>query len=332
MIPEAWIEEAQQRIGSHLLETPLTHDVQRGLYVKWENQQITGSFKARGALNKVLSLEDWERRSGLVAASAGNHGQGVALAGRLTACLVDVFVPEHAAAIKVQAMKELGATVHLVDGSYEQAESSGREYARSEQKTFVSPYNDGQVIAGQATLAREIARQLSVRAEFAGAKDGGASTEIASWIVPTGAGGLISGCGAVTARLHPRPKLIGVQPAASAFAHSLYYRNTQAGVEDLPTLAEGLSGPVEVDSVTIPMMQEFVDAMLIVSEEAIGRAIAFAWQSQHQRIEGSGAVGLAAILEGLVPERPCVVIVTGGNIDKDVFDEIIVRNKEARWN
>src|SRR5512140_2519297 len=109
VIPYEWIGEAQARIAAHVEKTPLTFDEKRGLYLKWENRQVTGSFKPRGAINKVLALEDWERRAGLVAASAGNHGQGVALGGRITKALVEVFVSEHAVPAKVQAMRELGA-------------------------------------------------------------------------------------------------------------------------------------------------------------------------------------------------------------------------------
>ena len=112
MIPYEWIGQAEQRIGGHIRQTPLTYDAARGLYLKWENQQVTGSFKPRGALNKILSLEEWERSAGLVTASAGNHGQGVALAGRITSAPVEVFVSEHAVPGKVQAMRELGAQVH----------------------------------------------------------------------------------------------------------------------------------------------------------------------------------------------------------------------------
>jgi threonine dehydratase len=302
------------------------------LYIKWENHQVTGSFKARGALNKVLSLEDWERHNGLAAASAGNHGQGVALAAQLTGCTADVFVPAHAVNSKVDAMRGLGAKIHFVEGGYGEAEYGGREFALRERKAFISPYNDGQVIAGQATLALEILRQLSEVTGLESAEGGDGPIEIENWIVPTGGGGLISACGIVTAQLRRRPRLIAVQPAASAFAHGLYYRHTQDGIDDNPTLADGLSGPVEADSVTIPMMQEFVDEMVVVSEAAIARAIAFAWQTQHERIEGSGAVSLAAVLEGLVPAQPCVVIVTGGNIDEDVFQQIAAQHIGQRWD
>jgi threonine dehydratase len=121
VIPSEWFELANSRISPHVVRTPLTYDAQRDLFLKWENHQVTGSFKARGALNKVLALEDWERVAGLVAASAGNHGQGVALAGRLTGAQVEVFVPVGAVPEKVEAIRRLGGDVHFVDGGYGQA-------------------------------------------------------------------------------------------------------------------------------------------------------------------------------------------------------------------
>lgn len=327
MIPQEWLEQARQRIAPHIVETPLTCDPQRGLYLKWENHQVTGSFKARGALNKVLSLEDWEREAGLATASAGNHGQGVALAARLTGSHVDVFVPAHAVPSKVESMRELGARVHLVDGGYAEAEAAGRQFANEQKKVFVSPYNDGQVIAGQGTIALEVLRQLpSVTG-----KSAMPSEDVVTWIVPIGGAGLISGCGAALAGERPKPRLIGVQPAASAFTYTLFHEHTQIGVEDNPTLADGLSGAIEEDSVTIPMLREMVDDVMVVSEEAIAQAIAFAWHAYHEKIEGSAAAALALVLTGQITTHPCVVILTGGNIQQEVFDDIVRSHAEQAW-
>lgn len=331
MIPYEWFERAEERIAPHVVETPLTHDDRRGLYLKWENRQVTGSFKARGALNKVLALNDWEREAGLVAASAGNHGQGVALAGRLTGAQVEVFVPAHAAASKVEAMRSLGARVHFVQGGYGEAEAAGKRHAEAENKVFISPYNDVQVIAGQGTLLMEILRELASPTGRATGPERDVP-RIASWVVPTGGGGLISSCGVVLARLEQPTTLMGVQPAASAFTYSLFHHQTQEGVADAPTLAEGLSGPMDDESVTIPMLRQFVSDMIVVSEDSISRAIAFAWKTYGERIEGSGAVGLAAILDGKVPGRPCVVIITGGNIDEHVFQAVIGQHAGESWN
>lgn len=317
MIPYEWIEQAEARIAPCIQKTPLTYDPERALYFKWENHQVTGSFKARGALNRVLSLEDWERAAGLVTASAGNHGQGVALAGRLTGAPVEVFVSNHAVPAKVEAMQNLGARIHFVEGGYAEAETAGRKCAAEQHKTFISPYNDGQVIAGQGTLGLEILRALK--------------EPVANWIVPTGGGGLISALGTLLKDVSPRPKLIGVQAAASPFMYSLFHRHTQQGVQDLPTLADGLSGAVEAGSVTIPMIQQCIDDFLLVNEEEIERAMAFARHVYHEKIEGSAAVGLAAVLEGKVRERPSLIIISGGNVQPGIYEKIIAQYAEARW-
>lgn len=319
MIPSEWLEQAQERIAPHTMQTPLTYDAQRGLFLKWENHQITGSFKVRGALSRVLSLEEWERSAGLVTASAGNHGQGVALAGQLTGSKVEVFVPEHAALGKVDAIRKLDGKLRFVSGGYREAEIAARSYAREHGMTFVSAYNDGQVIAGQGTIALEVVRQLA---------DGfhTSPNDIAAWIIPTGGGGLISGCAAALSGCGPKPRLLGVQAAASAFVHSLFHRNTQEGVQDRPTLADGLSGEIDPHSITIPILREFVADIVTVSEEEIERAIAFAWWTYGEMIEGSAAAALAAVLEGALTARPCVIILTGGNIQRDVFDDTLLRH------
>src|SRR5512143_3169966 len=129
MIPFAWFEQARERIGPYIKPTPLTYDAQDGLYLKWENHQVTGSFKARGALNKILSLQDWELERGLVAASAGNHGQGVALAANLKHARTIIFAPELALQTKLQAMRDLSAEIQLFPGGYGEAEHAGISYA-----------------------------------------------------------------------------------------------------------------------------------------------------------------------------------------------------------
>jgi threonine dehydratase len=317
MIPYSWLEEADKRISTYIHETPLIYDSHLQVYIKWENHQQTGSFKARGALNKVLGLQEWECQVGLVAASAGNHGQGVALAGKIVRAPVTVFVSENAVPAKVQAMQSLGAKVQMVPGGYSQAEAAGKAYASDHHLTWISPYNDGQVIAGQATLGLEILRQEP-------------SLSRASWVVPVSGGGLISGIGAALkgqgdphTDVGPRPYLFGVQTVASAFFHAIFYHGSQEGIQELPSLADGLAGPVEDGSITIPIVKEFVDEILLVDEEQIVQAVAYAWDHHHERIEGSAAAALAAVLSGDIASRPAVVIISGGNIQPEVHSAII---------
>lgn len=320
MIPREWFEEAWRRIGPHIVRTPLTRDAARDIFLKWENHQVTGSFKARGALNKILGLAAWERDAGLVAASAGNHGQGVAFAAGLAGAKAEIFVPAHAVPAKVEAIRALGAEVHKVEGSYVETEAAAKKHAQEHGKTFISPYNDGQVIAGQGTAAVEVRDQLSEAW-------GLTAMDIPTWIIPASGGGLICGCAAALANEGTRPRMIGVQPAASPFTYNLFHHGTQEGVRDDPTLADGLSGGIDEDSITIPMMRELVDDMVLVSEESIERAIAFAWWTYGERLEGSGAAALAAVLDGAVLGR-CVVVLTGGNIQGEVFDAILKRHPE----
>jgi threonine dehydratase len=318
MIPYEWLEQADSRIAPFIQRTPLTYDAARNLYIKWENRQVTGSFKARGAFNKVLLLEDWEREVGIVAASAGNHGQGVALAGQEVGAAVEVFVSEHTVPAKVDAMRALGAVIHAVPGGYPEAEAAGKAYAEAQQKTWVSPYNDGQIIAGQGTVGLELMRELQADAPV--------------WLVPVSGGGLLAGIGASLASQAPRPRLIGVQAETAPFMHALFYRDTQAGIPDLPSLADGLTGEVEHGSVTIPLVKRLADEIVLVSEDEIAQAIAFAWAVFGEKIEGAGAVGLAAVLSEKVDVRPAVVVVSGGNIQPEIHAEIAHRFTGFTWD
>ncbi len=310
MIPQNLLEDAAERIFPYIRRTPLTYIPQEDLYVKWENHQITGSFKVRGAFNKILCLSEAERRLGLVTASAGNHGQGVALAGKQVGAKVTVFASEHAVPAKIDAMRALEAQVELVQGGYGEAEKTGLEYARKSGATWVSPYNDIQVIAGQGTLGIEINHGLPALRE-------------STWVIPAGGGGLVSGIGAALQDFLPRPRLVAVQSEASPFLYSLYKHNTQEGVEELESLADGLAGPVEEGSLTIPLVQQVVDDFILVTEKEIARSIAYCWRQYEEKIEGSAAAALAAVLYKKVKSRPAVVLISGGNIQPDLHARII---------
>jgi len=225
MIPYLWLTDASARLAPYIHQTPLTYDSELDLYLKWENRQLTGSFKIRGAFNKVLTLQPWERERGLVAASAGNHGQGLALAGSQTGAHVIVFASEHAVPAKLAAMRQLGAEVRLVPGGYGEAEAAGLAYAHDHSATWVSAYNDGQVISGQGTLGLETLAQL---ASLANKPD-----RPVPWVIPVGGGGLAAG---IACALFCNPqnepgaqRLVGVQPEASPFFHAIFHLGSQAG-------------------------------------------------------------------------------------------------------
>ncbi len=302
MIPFSWLPQAAERIKPYIRMTPLTYDEHNNLYIKWENHQLTGSFKIRGAFNKILSLQEWELERGLVTASAGNHGQGVALAGKTRGAHVLVFASNHALPTKLEAMRSLGAEIRLVQGGYGEAEHAAITYADVSQATWISPYNDGLVIAGQATIALEILAQLDKLAPV-------------TWVVPAGGGGLVSGIGCALQNIAPHSRLVAVQSEASSFLYNIYHHGSQAGVTELPSLADGLAGPVEAGSVTVPIVKNYVTSFVLVSEDEIRSAVKYAWNSYHEKIEGSGAVSLAAIMYHHVTERPALAVISGGNIE-----------------
>ncbi len=310
MIPANWIEEAAQRIAPYIQHTSLTYSPEDDLFIKWENHQVTGSFKARGAFNKVLCLQPREKGKGLVAASAGNHGQGVALAGKLIGAQVTIFASDHAVPAKIEAMQNLGAKVVLIPGGYGEAEAAGIEHAQKNELTWISPYNDEQVLAGQGTLGLEIERDLP-------------PLRNSSWIIPVGGGGLVAGVGASLEQVLPRPRLIAVQSEASPFMDAIFHTGSQENIVELPSLADGLAGPVEAGSITIPLIQQFVDEFVLVSEEEIAGAIAFCWEKYQEKIEGSAATALAAALFGKVTERPAVILISGGNIQPELHHRIL---------
>lgn len=314
MIPAEWLDLATRRLQGQIQQTPLTYDSGLDLYLKWENRQVTGSFKIRGALNKVLSLEAWEQQRGLVTASAGNHGQGVAFAGRLVGAPVIVFASDHAVPSKIEAMRALGADVRLVEGGYEAAERAAQAYAEETQTTWISAYNDVQVVAGQATVGLEILEQL-------------APERPGTVVVPVGGGGLIAGIGAALLGVKPRPRIVGVQSVASPFLYALYNHGTQHGVVELESLADGLAGAVETSSITIPLARRFVDDFVLVTEDQIASAIAYAWRKHGETIEGSAAVALAAVMSRRISRRnmnegPLVAVMSGGNIQAEIHARI----------
>ncbi len=314
MIPKSWFIDARSTIAPYTIVTSLTYDKEQDLYLKWENHQVTGSFKARGALNKVLHLKKWEQKAGLLAASAGNHGQGVALAGILIGSPTTIYVPENAPRIKIQAIQSYGAKVIFIPGGYNNAENAAIKAASESKATWISPYNDGHIIAGQGTIALEILDQLQSFDDSRIRK--------ATWLVPTSGGGLLSGIATVTKELNPESKVIGVQAETSPFMYALYHKKNQDNILERPTIADGLAGPVEHGSITIPIIRELVDDLILVNENEIAKGISYAWYSYGERIEGSAAVVLSAILMGKIKHRPLVLILSGGNIEETLFTEI----------
>ncbi len=208
--------------------------------------------------------------------------------------------------------------MRLTPGGYGEAEEAGLAYANEHELTWVSPYNDGQVIAGQGTLALEALRQFAALPKPPG--------EGLTWIAPVGGGGLCAGLAcALKGGDSPQPgshRLVGVQSEASPFFHALYHQGTQAGQVELPSLADGLAGPVEENAVTIPILRRYLDDLILVSESQISEAIIYAWRQYGERIEGAAAAALAAALAGKVAARPVCVVLSGGNIQPELHQRL----------
>ncbi|MBI4771944.1 MAG: threonine/serine dehydratase [Chloroflexi bacterium] len=309
MIPLSEIYAARAHIAPPILTTPVTFDLELGVWLKWENRQITGSFKSRGALNKVLSLTPEQRAAGLVTASAGNHGQGVALVAQRTGAPVTVYVSEGASPLKVAKMRAMGAEVVLVPGRYGEAEAGAIRAARAQGRTYVSAYNDPAVMAGAGTIGLELWEQIP---------------GLARVVIPAGGGGLLAGVGSALKQLNPAITVVAVQNETSAYLWTKFHGGDMAAVVETDSLADGLSGAVEPGSASVPLMHEVTDDFLLVSEAKIARAMKYFWERLGERVEGSGAVGLAALLAGkLSPGPVTALVVSGGNVDDVTFRRVL---------
>ena len=281
------------------------------IYLKTENLQITGSFKVRGAYYKMTKLSEEERKRGVVACSAGNHAQGVALAAQKNGIQAVICLPDGAPISKIEATKSYGARVELVEGVYDDAYKKALDLRDSEGYTFVHPFDDEDVIAGQGTIALEIADQLP---------------ELDSVIVPIGGGGLISGIAYAIKSINPNVKVYGVQAAG---APSMFNSLKDGKIEELSsvsTIADGIAVK-KPGELTYEIVSKYVDKIVTVSDDEISAAI-LALMEQHKLVtEGAGAVAVAAAMFGKVETegKKTVCILSGGNIDVTILSRVIKR-------
>ena len=310
------IQAAEERIRPHIRETILDYSpyysslTDANVYFKLENLQYTGSFKVRGAMNKVLSLTPAERDRGVVTASTGNHGAATAFSlGKFGATGI-VFVPQGASSGKVQAIERLGEEIcyHGDDGAV--TEAHARQYARDNRLTYVSPYNDPQVIGGQGTIAVELAKQLD---------------QIDMVYVALGGGGLISGIAGYLKSIHPDVKIIGCSPANSQVMIESVKAGQILDLPSLPTLSDGTAGGVEPDSITFDLCCDLVDDYETVTESEIKESLRQYLQVHHMLIEGSAAVALAGCLKqsDRMAGKNVVVILCGANISLETLKGIL---------
>ncbi len=281
------------------------------LYLKTENLQITGSFKVRGACFKTSMLTAEDKAKGVIACSAGNHAQGVALAAQKEGIKATIFVPSVAPLSKIEATKRMGAEVRIVDGVYDDAHNAALAFQEESGGVLVHPFDDVDVIAGQATIGLEILDQAA---------------DLDAVIVPVGGGGLISGIAFALKKLNPSCKIYGVQAAGAGSMYSSLKDNKRHCLKGVSTFADGIAvkSPGEI---TYALCQDYVDEIVMVTDDEIATAI-LTLMEQHKLVaEGAGVVAVAAALFGKLPiagKKVCAVV-SGGNIDVNILARVITR-------
>ncbi len=305
----AEIAIASRRITPFVRETPLLESpalrelTNAQILLKLENLQYTGSFKLRGATNRLLSLGD-EARPGVIAASSGNHGVAVAHAGRVLGIPVTVFVPEGASQVKVGAIREAGADVVVVGRDGLDTEQHARAVATSTGRPYISPYNDLIVVAGQGTIGAELRRQVE---------------RFDALIVAVGGGGLVSGLAADLKDFLPGLQVIGAVPEASP----VMARSVRAGrviaMPSQPTLSDGTAGGIEANSITFELCRTLVDYWVEIPEDEIASAVRHCLLKEHVVVEGSAGVAVAALFHTASQLRDAriVVVLCGGNVSPE---------------
>ena len=307
-------QTAYNNIKKHIVKTPLIHSKNlssisdTNVFLKLENFQHTGSFKLRGAMNKILNLPD--KSISVVAASSGNHGAAVAYSLRNLKMKGLVYVPENAVSSKVKLMKKYGVEIRYSGNDSLIAESSAISYAEENNLSFVSPYNDIDVISGQGTIGVEMINQMK---------------DLDVVFITVGGGGLISGVGGYLKSINSNIKIIGCSPENSPVMKISLNKGKIIEFESLPTLSEGSAGGIERDSITYNFCEEFIDDFYLVSEEEIAENIKFFIANEKLLIEGAAAVSVAAFLKNkkLFKGMNVGIVICGGNIGNDTLKSIL---------
>lgn len=320
------IHAARVRLSDVLIATPslpdelLSRQLGARAYVKAECTQRSGSFKVRGAYNKISVLSPEERARGVIAHSAGNHAQGVALAAQLFGISATIVMPERAPLTKVMATRRYGAEVVLHGATFDDAGVRARSIQAERGLTYVHAFNDEQVIAGQGTIGIEIVDALRQPDVI---------------VVPIGGGGLIAGIAVAMRELLPRVRIVGVQAAGCSAVRPSLAAGEPVTISAARTIADGIAVKRPGD-LTLPLIQRLVDDVVEVDEDEIARAIAHCAQNMRLVVEGAGAAGVAALLAGKVPVSAHQIVVTplaGGNIDGTLLSRVLeqVMVKQGRY-
>jgi threonine dehydratase len=309
---EPRVREAYARIHADIRRTPveysepLSRETGARVFVKWECDQHTGSFKLRGALNKLRSLSAEERARGVVSASTGNHGLAIGHAARLEGVGLKLFLPETASEIKRTRIAAMGVEVEIQGASCERTEAIAREFAGRTGRIFVSPYNDWDIIFGAGTVGLELA------------EDPGRFDDV---LVPIGGGGLIAGIAGFLGTARPGVRVIGVEPVTSAFMAASIAAGRLVEIEEKESVADAVAGGIDPGSITFPLCRDLVASIACVPESLIVRAMAFIHGHHGRMVEGAGALPLAALLQSpqMFEGRTVVTVVSGANIAPDRF-------------
>ncbi|HEV8495672.1 MAG TPA: threonine/serine dehydratase [Gemmatimonadaceae bacterium] len=306
---------AADRIRPLIKRTPLIKS--RGLsalaggevYLKLENEQTTGSFKLRGALNVLATLPADAQKRGVVASSAGNHGLGVAYAAKHFGVQATIFVPSNAPTVKRDGIVALGATIDTSQPDYDAAMDAAKAFAVERGATFINPCLGEMLLAGQGTVALEILGDIP---------------DLATLVVNVGGGGLLGGCASLVRAIAPDVRIVGAQSEYTAAMSRSLAAGHLVEIESVATLADGLAG--QIDDEAFDIGRHGLDEIAVLSEVEIGRSIAWLWEEERQRVEGAGACGVGAVLlEHARVRTPAAIVVSGGNIDAAKFERLLNR-------
>ena len=311
------IHQAEARIRPYIRETGVERATvlesgDGAVWLKLELQQVTGSFKVRGALNAVGCLLDHRRADsrGVVACSAGNHALGVALASQVHGIPAQLFVPETIDPARKHALESFAVEVTLVRGGYGDAERSAMTAAQASHRDFISPYNDPQVVAGQGTVAAELFRQLP---------------ELDALIVAVGGGGLLAGVASYARALKPDIEIIAVSPVRSPVMCDILSGHNVPSYGVIKTLSDSTAGDIDSASITIDLCRALISRWVLVTEEEIVAAMKYLFFEHRLVVEGAGALAVAAYSKerDRLKDKNCALVVCGGNIEAERFLEIV---------
>jgi threonine dehydratase len=310
------VQEAHKRTRDHLIPTPLefsrylSNEIKGEVWLKLDLVQRTASFKFRGALNKILSLSEAELDRGVVTASTGNYALAVAEAMRVRGRVATVYVARDMDESRLSILRFHGLNIVIFGDRAWDAEKEARRVAVEDGRTYVSPYNDAMVVAGQGTCGYEISQQLP---------------DLDAALFACGAGGLLTGSAAWLKHHNPRIEAFGVSPANSPVMYESMRAGRMVEIDTLPTLADTCAGGVDLDSITLELCQRYVDDILLVSEQEIAASIRLLFEQHRLVSEGSGALGVAGLLKRKehFAGKKVVAVVCGRNIDLDEFKKII---------